>query len=262
MTNIYGVSFRSNGKVYYFDGHDLDINNGISVIVETEKGLQYGKVAYKVENKAFDDLKDVLRITDNKDEEIYLNNLKDADRALNNARKIAKELDLEMNIIDASYTFDKRQLLFNFLSDGRIDFRELAKRLAGIYRTRIELRQIGARDKAKEIGGLGQCGRSLCCSSFLGRIDAVTINMAKNQNIALNPNKINGACGRLLCCLGYEDDNYTCCQKGMPYQGQRIKHNGEDAIVTSVDILNRSYKIQINHDRKEIQLDKDCKCKE
>ncbi len=260
--NIYGIAFKANGKVYYFNGHDLNITRGTNVIVETEKGLQYGKAVLKVETKNFNDLKDIIRIADENDEKIYLDNLKDSEKALNNAKKIAQELELEMRILDASYTFDRRQLLFNFVSDGRIDFRELAKRLAGIYRTRIELRQIGARDKAKEIGGLGQCGRTLCCSSFLGHIDSVTINMAKNQNIALNPSKINGSCGRLLCCLEYEDDNYTCCQKGMPYVGQKIKHNGEEGTVIGVDILNRSYQIQQGSERKEIQLDKECRCKE
>jgi len=260
--NIYGIAFKANGKVYYFNGHNLNIVKGTNVIVETEKGLQYGKAILKIEDKNFSDLKDIIRIADENDENVYLDNLKDAEKALNNAKKIAQELDLEMRILDASYTFDRRQLLFNFVSDGRIDFRELAKRLAGIYRTRIELRQIGARDKAKELGGLGQCGRTLCCSSFLGHIDSVTINMAKNQNIALNPNKINGSCGRLLCCLEYEDDNYTCCQKGMPYVGQRMKYNGEEGTVVGIDILNRSYKIQLNSERKEVQLDKECSCKE
>ncbi len=256
--NIYGVSFKTNGKVYYFNGHDLKMAVGEEVIVETEKGLQYGKIAYLVKDKTFDNLKDIIRIVDEKDKKVYFDNLKDADKALNNARKIAKDLDLELNILNASYTFDRRQLLFNFIADGRIDFRELAKKLAGIYRTRIELRQIGARDKAKEIGGYGQCGRELCCSSFLNRIDAVTMNMAKNQNIALNPNKINGVCGRLLCCLGYEDENYYCCQKGMPSVGQKVKCDGEEGVVTSIDILNRSYKVQMKHEKKEVKLDTKC----
>lgn len=260
--NIYGVSFKQNGKVYYFNGHNLEIEKDANVIVETEKGLQYGKVVYLVEDKNLNNLKDIIRIADEKDKEIYADNLKDSDKALKNARKFAEELELEMNILDASFTFDKRQLLFNFISDGRVDFRELAKRLAGVYRTRIELRQIGARDKAKEIGGYGQCGRSLCCATHLGHIDAVTINMAKNQNISLNPNKINGVCGRLLCCLEYEDDNYSCCQKGMPYVGQRIKHNGEDATVINVDVLNRTYKIQLSQEKIEVKLDKECRYKE
>ncbi len=262
MMNIYGITFKQNGKVYYFNGHDLFLEKGANVIVETEKGLQYGKVTNLVQEKNLNNLKDIIRLADEKDKEIYADNLKDAEKALKNARKFALELDLEMTILDASFTFDKKQLLFNFIADGRVDFRELAKKLAGVYRTRIELRQIGARDKAKEIGGYGQCGRPLCCANHLGHIDAVTINMAKNQNIALNPTKINGVCGRLLCCLEYEDNNYSCCQKGMPYIGQRIKYQGEDATVISVDILNRSYKIQMAEAKIEVNLDKDCKCKE
>lgn len=260
--NIYGISFKPNGKVYYFNGHDLELEKGVNVIVETEKGLQYGKANCSVKEQNLKDLKDIIRIATEKDKEIYADNLKDGEKALKNARNIAEELGLQMSVLDASFTFDRKQLLFNFISDGRVDFRELAKRLAGIYRTRIELRQIGARDKAKEVGGYGQCGRELCCAGHLGHIEAVTINMAKNQNIALNPNKINGVCGRLLCCLEYEDDNYTCCQRGMPYVGQIVKHNGEEGRVISIDILNRTYKIQMSQEKVEVKLDKECKCKE
>lgn len=260
--NIYGISFKQNGKVYYFNGHDLVLERGTNVIVETEKGMQYGKVNCSVDEKNLKELKDIIRIATEKDKDIYADNLKDGEKALKNARNIAEELGLQMGILDASFTFDRKQLLFNFISDGRVDFRELAKRLAGIYRTRIELRQIGARDKAKEIGGYGQCGRELCCASYLGHIDAVTINMAKNQNIALNPNKINGVCGRLLCCLEYEDDNYSCCQKGMPYVGQIVRYKGEEGRVISIDILNRTYKIQMSQEKIEVKLDMPCKCKE
>jgi len=243
--NIYGVSFKQNGKVYYFNGFNLVIEKGTNVIVETEKGLQYGKVTNLVQEKNLNNLKDIIRIADEKDKEVYADNLKDADKALKNARKFAEELTLEMSILDASFTFDKRQLLFNFISDGRIDFRELAKRLAGVYRTRIELRQIGARDKAKEIGGYGQCGRSLCCATHLGHIDAVTINMAKNQNIALNPGKINGVCGRLLCCLKYEDDCYKECRKNLPSIGQMAQTKEGLGRVISVDILAQKFKVDI-----------------
>ena len=151
-----------------------------------------------------------------------------------------------MKIIDASYTFDRKQLLFNFLADERIDFRELAKRLAAIYKTRIELRQIGIRDKAKEIGGIGPCGRFLCCNSFLTDLNSVTINMAKNQALALNPTKINGVCGRLLCCLSYEDETYTELKKGLPSIGDEYIQNGKSYKVTDIDILKR--KITIAND--------------
>ncbi len=253
--NVYGINFKTNGKVYYFDGGDLILDKNTSVIVETEKGFQYGRVITKVSKQFNEELKQIVRIADEEDEKEYLRNLKDADKALQNARKVVDELGLQMNILDATYTFDRNQLLFNFVADGRIDFRELAKRLAGTYRTRIELRQIGARDKAKEVGGYGVCGKKLCCSSFLGHIDAVTINMAKNQNIALNPTKINGCCGRLLCCLAYEDDTYTECQKGMPYVGQTVKYEGKPGVVRAVDVLNRKYKVEIdNKEIKEVTL--------
>jgi cell fate regulator YaaT (PSP1 superfamily) len=180
--------------------------------------------------------------------------------SLENARNIAEELELDMNILDANYTLDRKQLLFNFIADERVDFRELAKRLASLYKTRIELRQIGARDKARTICGIGQCGRPLCCSTFLNHIDSVTMNMAKNQNIALNPSKINGLCGRLLCCLTYEDEEYTRCQKGMPNVGQTVKTEFGSGKVVSVDILNRKYKVDIDNVIREIELGCD-KCK-
>ena len=151
-----------------------------------------------------------------------------------------------MKLIDASFTFDKEQLLFHFLSDTRIDFRNLAKDLASIFKTRIELRQIGVRDKAKEIGGLGPCGRLLCCSKYLANFDSVSINMAKNQNLSLNPNKINGVCGRLLCCLTYENDVYDEYRKGLPNIGDKVKYKGKDYKVVAIDILKRNYTISID----------------
>ena len=149
-----------------------------------------------------------------------------------------------MKILNASFTFDRNQLLFNFLADDRVDFRELAKKLASVYKTRIELRQIGVRDKAKEVGGIGQCGRTLCCYSFLKDMSSVSINMAKNQNLALNPTKINGACGRLMCCLAYENDFYKECRTGLPSVGDNINTSDVTGKVTDVDILKRSYKVE------------------
>ena len=160
-----------------------------------------------------------------------------------------------MNVISASYNFNKTQLLYNFVSDERIDFRDLAKKLASIYHTRIELRQIGARDKAKEVGGVGVCGQQLCCIKFLKHIDAISMNMAKNQNLALNPSKINGVCGRLLCCLQYEDEEYIKCGKGMPNVGETIKTKNGDGTVISVDVLNRKCKVIIGSNKEEINFD-------
>ena len=258
MSNIYGVTLKSEGKIYYFNGEKLEIDKDTNVIVDTEKGLQLGKVMYKADNDkvniSLDEMKKVVRIASDKDYDNYLSNLAEAEKCLSKAREIVKELELDMNILDASYTLDKKQLLFNFIADERIDFRELAKRLAGLYKTRIELRQIGARDKARNISGLGLCGRKLCCSSFLNHIDSVTMNMAKNQGIALNPSKINGSCGRLLCCLTYEDEEYSRCQVGLPSVGQTVKVDNTTGKVVSVDILKRKYTVDIDGMIKEIEL--------
>ncbi len=256
---IYGIVFKENGKIYNFKSEETIYQKSEYVIVETEKGLQYGKiVSTDSKSKESMDLRPIIRLADEEDSKKYRKNLVDAEKALEKAKEFVEELGLEMNILDSSYTFDKKQLLFNFLADGRIDFRELAKKLAGQYKTRIELRQIGVRDKAKEIGGLGQCGRQLCCASFLNRIDAVTINMAKNQNIALNPNKINGACGRLLCCLAYEDENYTMCQKGLPAIGSTIKRNERNGKVIDVNILERKYILDYDGEKEEVYLNENC----
>lgn len=255
MDNIYEVIFKEKGKKYFFCS-DLDIKPNTAVIVETEKGLQYAKVLNKVMNVSIpkSEIKRIERIATDSDYNEYLKISKEAQKALNKARDLVKELNLEMNIINSSYTFDKKQLLFNFIADDRIDFRDLAKKLASLYKTRIELRQIGARDKAREIGGIGQCGRPLCCSSFLNQIDSVSMNMAKNQNLSLNPAKINGQCSRLLCCLTYEDAEYKSCSKGMPNIGQTVNTEYGKGQVVSVDVLNRKYKVLINNELQEIVL--------
>ena len=248
MIRVAGIKFSPKGRMYYFNKNDLDLKDGMEVIVETERGLQYGFV-FK-ENKEIDEskivspLKDVIRIATNQDRKIYEKNLKDSSYALTKARKVVEELDLDMKILDANYTFDRRQLLFNFTADDRVDFRELAKKLAQIYKTRIELRQIGIRDKAREVGGLGPCGRFLCCNTFLTDLNSVTINMAKNQMLALNPTKINGVCGRLLCCLSYEDETYSYYKKGLPNIGDEYIYNGNPYKVVSVDILTRKIIIE------------------
>jgi len=257
--NIYGIVFKDNGKIYNFYSDENEILVDTKVIVETEKGLQLAKVVQITNdhNINVNNLKAIVRIALEKDVSNHLKNLESADRALKQAREIVEELGLEMRLIDASYTFDRKQLLFNFLANERIDFRELVKRLANLYHTRIELRQIGVRDKAKEIGGVGQCGRKLCCSSFLNSIDSITINMAKNQNIALNPNKINGSCGRLLCCLTYEDDLYHEFRKDLPQMGEIINTKHGNGKVESIDILARKYTVSINNERYTINLNEE-----
>lgn len=256
--NIYGVKFNDKGKIYYFNAHDLKINKNVCVIVETEKGLQYGKVVDKIADsdvaKMGENLKDIVRLTTKEDYKRHLDNLKDAEQALKKAQELADELDLGMRFLSSSYTFDKKQLLLNFTADERVDFRELTRKLAAIYRTRIELRQIGARDKACSVGGIGQCGRELCCASFLDSLESVSMNMAKNQNLALNPSKINGCCGRLLCCLAYEDQNYLDAQKGLPSVGDSITIEDTKGKVVSVDILNRKIKLDCGNEIKEVNL--------
>lgn len=256
--NIYGVKFSENGKVYYFNASNLKIYKNVNVIVETEKGLQYGKVVEKIDDikvkEMNESIKNIVRLTTKEDYKQYLRILKEADQALKMAQSIAKELGLDMRFLSSYFTFDKKQLLLNFTADERIDFRELTKKLASIYRTRIELHQVGARDKAKETGGIGQCGRTLCCSTFLNTLESVSMNMAKNQNLALNPSKINGCCGRLLCCLGYEDKNYIEAQKGLPHIGATVKYDNIHGKVVSVDILNRRIKVDTGNEILEINL--------
>ena len=252
---VCGIIFKENGKNYYFNKNNIEININDYVIVETEKGEQFGKVAFiELESKETPQ-KNILRKASNEDYKKYLKSLKEAKEVLVEAKKMSDSLNLEMQFVEASFTFDHKQLIINFIADERIDFRELVKLLAAKYKARIDLHQIGIRDKAKETGGLGPCGRELCCKSFLNKLDTITINMAKNQNIALNPSKINGACGRLLCCLSYEDENYCCLKKKLPNVGSIIKHNDADCKVISVDILKQSYTIVYENENKEIFID-------
>ena len=248
MIDVVGISFVNSNKIYYFNINGLDLDKKDAVIVETERGEQYGIVKTSVINidqtLLQNEVKNVLRKTTKEDEKQNDINIKDSIKALEDCERIKDELGLDMKILSASFTFDRKQLLFNFLADDRVDFRELAKRLAAIYRTRIELRQIGVRDKAKEIGGYGQCGRKLCCHGFLDNLNGVSINMAKNQNLALNPEKINGVCGRLMCCLAYENESYFEYKKDLPKVGDHIKTKEGSGKVIYVDLFARKYKIE------------------
>lgn len=247
--DVVGVKLNDTGKVYLFNSNGVNALPDSSVIVETEKGLQYGIVVRKISENEVDkevNYKNVIRIANKNDYKKHLSNLKDAKIALNKCNDLIAKYGLEMSIIDACYTFDREQLMFRFLADDRIDFRQLAKELGSIFKTRIELRQVGIRDKAKEIGGFGPCGRKLCCNNFLTEFDSVSINMAKNQNLSLNPTKINGVCGRLLCCLKYENDNYKEYKKGLPDIGNKVTIPEGDGKVISVDVFNRSYKVLLN----------------
>ena len=255
---IVGVRLNDAGKVYYFDASDVSVNEGSTVIVETEKGLQYGRVVREIAESEISkdiDYKKVIRLTTKADYKKYMSNLKDADRALIKCNELIEQYGLDMHIIDASYTFDREQLIFRFLADDRVDFRQLAKDLGSIFKTRIELRQVGIRDKAKEIGGIGPCGRKLCCNNFLSEFDSVSINMAKNQNLSLNPTKINGVCGRLLCCLKYENDNYNEYKKGLPDVGTRVKIDEGDGKVISVDVFKKKYRVLLSETNEIIEVD-------
>jgi cell fate regulator YaaT (PSP1 superfamily) len=241
------VSFEKNGREYYFSANNLNLKKNLTVIVETERGLQFGYVQDILEmdaSKVNDNLKQVIRISTKSDYNQYLNNVKDSKKAFDKCKDLIEQDGLDMKLIDANYNFERTQLYFTYLSSDRVDFRELAKQLAGIFKVRIELRQIGPRDKAKEIGGLGPCGRPLCCSKFLYSFNNITINMAKNQNLSLNPTKINGSCNRLLCCLDYEDETYSEEKKKYPKMGQIISKDGKKGKVISIDIFRHSYKIE------------------
>ena len=244
------VTLKKNGMPYYFSVNHLSLKKDQFVIVETEKGVQFGTTISEIfeidDSQIQGKMKNVLRIASKKDEKRHLKNVQESQIALKKCRELVVKHQLNMKILDASYTFDRDQLFFYFLAYNRVDFRNLAKDLAAIYHTRIELRQVGVRDKAKEIGGIGMCGRMLCCSTFLNEFDSVSINMAKNQNISLNPSKINGLCGRLLCCLNYENECYKNCRKNMPKVGQTVSTKYGNGVVKEIDILGQKYKVEIS----------------
>ncbi len=257
MIKVIGIKFLNANRTYYFSPNRLNVKKGDFVIVETEKGLQYGEavtsiVEVKKEN-VFLPLKSVIRIATKDDAQLNKKNIIDSKKALEYAKKLVIKEKLDMQIFEASYTFDRNKLIFKFIADERVDFRNLAKLLAAKYRTRIELRQIGVRDKAKEIGGLGPCGMPLCCSTFLTTFDSVSINMAKNQGISLSPSKINGSCGRLLCCLGYEDEMYDFYKKNLPKIGEYIEKDGIKGRVSEINALKGTYKLKISEDE-EIEV--------
>ena len=261
MVDVIGVTFKDKGRIYYFSPKNLKLKKNITVVVETERGLQFGKVVTDIikidEKKLLSPLKEISRIASRQDYDNHKKNLKDAEKALKKCKELVNKHGLDMQIIDALYTLDRDQLVFHFIADSRVDFRNLAKDLASIYRTRIELRQVGVRDKAKEVGGFGPCVRKFCCASFLNDFDSVSINMAKNQNLSLNPTKINGVCGRLLCCLNYEDETYKECRKCLPEIGDKVKVDGKTGTVISLDIIGKTYTVDIP-DVGRVKVDK-CK---
>ena len=250
MHNVIGIKLSFSNNIYYFSPNAINVKLGDEVIVDTEQGLQFGTCITDIRKEKKENLvlplKNVIRLATDKDREKEKENLDSAAKALIDAKKIAKSLNLNMNFISSNYTFDKKQLFLMYLADDRVDFRELAKKLAQKYKTRIELRQIGVRDKAKIVGGLGPCGLFLCCNSFLTDFNSVSINMAKNQFLALNPTKINGVCGRLLCCLNYEDEVYTDLKRNLPKIGSTVKTNEGTGKVIGIDIFKNSYQVEIS----------------
>ncbi len=258
MEKAVKVAFSENGQTYLFNINTSLPEKNDKVIVETERGKFLGYVKSNIldidEKLLEKPLKKIIKIASNKEYKIFLKNMSESKLVLKKSRDLAKKLKVKINPTQAEYTIEKDKLIIYFVSDSRVDFRELARALAAEYRTRIELRQVGVRDKAKEVGGLGSCGRTLCCKLYLKNFDSVSISMAKNQSIALNPNKINGACGRLLCCLRYENENYSENKKRLPKCGARKKTNNEEVVVVEINPLSGKYKVQTTN--KEI-IEKD-----
>ena len=260
MTKVIGVRFRNAGKVYYFAPENLSIDQGDHVIVETARGVEYGYVVLGVkeveDDKIIQPLKPVMRVATPEDDEKALKNREKEKEAFKICQEKIRKHELEMKLIDAEYTFDNNKVLFYFTADGRIDFRELVKDLAAVFKTRIELRQIGVRDETKILGGIGICGRPLCCHSYLSDFAPVSIKMAKEQNLSLNPTKISGVCGRLMCCLKNEQETYEELNSRLPNVGDYVSTpDGLKGEVHSLSVLRQLVKVVVNleNDEKEIR---------
>ena len=260
MITVIGVRFRSGGKVYYFGPGELNIKSGDNVIVETARGVEYGYVVLgnrEIEDtKVIQPLKSVIRMATAEDDAKEESNRKKEKDAFGICQEKIRKHGLEMKLIDVEYTFDNNKILFYFTADGRIDFRELVKDLASVFKTRIELRQVGVRDETKIVGGVGICGRELCCHSYLSEFIPVSIRMAKEQNLSLNPTKISGVCGRLMCCLKNEEETYEYLNSKLPNVGDFVTtDDGLKGEVHSVNVLRQQVKVivTVDHDEKEIR---------
>lgn len=256
MVTVIGVKFKSAGKVYYFaPGNIKGLKLDDAVIVETARGMEYGTVALEAteikDADVIQPLKNIVRVATEADKAKHLENESKKGKALEICQEKINKHNLEMKLIDVEYTFDNNKIIFYFTADGRVDFRELVKDLASVFRMRIELRQIGVRDEAKIIGGIGSCGRSLCCSSWLSDFQPVSIKMAKVQNLSLNPTKISGICGRLMCCLKYENDIYNELKKGMPDVGETVKTKEGIASVVETKLLESKVKVRLHTGEKD-----------
>lgn len=260
MIRIIGVRFRNAGKIYYFSPGNYEIESGQHVIVETARGIEYGHVVLGnrdvEDDKVVQPLKSVIRMATKEDEEKEASNKKKEKEAFKICLEKIKKHNLEMKLIDVEYTFDNNKILFYFTADGRIDFRELVKDLASVFKTRIELRQVGVRDETKIVGGIGICGRPLCCHSYLSEFIPVSIKMAKEQNLSLNPTKISGVCGRLMCCLKNEEETYEYLNSKLPGIGDYVTtDDGLKGEVHSVNVLRQLVKVvvTVEKDEKEIR---------
>lgn len=260
MTKVIGVRFRTAGKIYFFSPGKFEIKQGDHVIVETARGVEFGRVVSgprEVKNEeVVQPLKSVIRIAGEQDHRTIEKNKQKEKEAFKICQEKIRKHGLEMKLIDVEYTFDGNKILFYFTADGRIDFRELVKDLAAVFRTRIELRQIGVRDETKIRGGIGICGRPLCCSTYLTEFSAVSIKMAKEQNLSLNPTKISGVCGRLMCCLNNEEETYEILNSQLPSVGDSVTtKDGLTGVVHSLSVLRKQVKVVVNleNDEKEIR---------
>ena len=248
MKKVVGVRFKHANKTYYFDPNGIDVEIGDKVVVETARGMELGTEIFKdkeLSKKHDMEVKPILRMANERDLANQNRSKSEKAEAMRLCKEKIKSHDLDMKLVDVEYTLDNSKIIFYFTSDGRVDFRELVKDLAAIFRIRIELRQIGVRDEAKMIGGIGSCGRSLCCSKWLNEFQPVSIKMAKTQNLSLNPAKISGICGRLMCCLNYENDNYLEAAKEMPTVGETIKTKDGMAVVLDVNVLENIIRAKI-----------------
>ncbi|WP_039069433.1 PSP1 domain-containing protein [Staphylococcus shinii] len=250
MQNVVGIDFQKSGKMEYYSPKKFDLNVGDWVVVESKRGLEMGRVKYAPLDVADEDvtlpLKEIVRHATDEDLNQYEQNEKDAEEAMTLCKNTIQQQSLEMRLVNCEFTLDKSKVIFNFTSDERVDFRKLVKVLAQKLKTRIELRQIGVRDEAKLLGGIGPCGRSLCCATFLGDFEPVSIKMAKDQNLSLNPTKISGACGRLMCCLKYENDYYEEARAQLLDVGEAIKTPEGNGKVIGLNILDISMQVKVD----------------
>lgn len=249
MTKVVGVKFRNTGKTYFFDPQDLVIEQGEHVIVETARGIEFGKVYLGITEMKSEDiskpLKPVLRIANEEDHKQHLENESRRDETMAICQELIQKRGLDMKLVDVEFTISGNKVIFYFTADGRVDFRELVKDLASVFHMRIELRQVGSRDEAKMIGGIGNCGKSLCCTTWLSDFQPVSIKMAKNQNLSLNPTKISGVCGRLMCCLKYENDLYTKLRDGIPDNGEKVNTPDGRGKVFDTNILEETVRVRL-----------------